>query len=202
MVLQMRGLGGGVIKKLMNKDESAKLHAKKCKASIASNSILEGDEELPAVPQSLQNLDVEIRDYIRSLTTQYGQPEVVERALHLLADDKLKELLEILNKKSGIRAEEKIPLIANIMLPKLEMLDNCSKLVEKFKLNILNQFVDIYTNEYFKEKSGQLRYDHDSLLVQVTAVVNYRKGIQRMAQAPGAGDVEAPAPDQAGCTIA
>eukprot|EP00415_Alexandrium_ostenfeldii_P003541 UN3541 len=122
--------------------------------------------------------------------------EFIKTAMETMTDSQLEQLLEALEKKSGVRQEERLKELAYVVIDDLSHLDACVPHVNRMKRDLLWSFIDLYVRAYGYEKSSSLAFNHEKFAAEVRAESNYRRGIRRMTRddapppsAPEASDV-------------
>ena len=123
------------------------------------------------------------------------------------SDEKLKNMLAIMDPKARATSEQKLMQLAYELFEHLTVLDDAAAHVGYVKGLIFSEMFRMYGEDYCVEKHGEGSYDNAAFHSYVSGVVKYRKGLRVGVDvvdesSSAAGCAGSDAADASGCIIA
>ncbi len=130
--------------------------------------------------------------------------EAFEFLISKASDEKLKNMLSIMDPKARATSEQKLMQLAYELFEHLTVLDDAAAHVGYVKGLIFSEVFRMYGEEYCVEKQGEGSYDNAAFYSYVAGVVKYRKGLRAGVDFvdESAGTAGSDAADGSGCIIA
>ena len=179
LLLQIRGragVGRKVITKHLKEDEARQKLTRKSIESVR-NFMDYFETKNEAVPPSLHNIINPMMTKLIEIKRQVAEgQDVLVNALEGLDDNKLELLKDIFNVKQGKFTTEKLLKSAFCILQDLNDLDEFIAHLNKTKRQIVESYVETYSDTFIRGKDGEMVYDNDRFIRTLDNLIAYRTG--------------------------
>ena len=151
---------------------------------------LEAYETVNAPPARLLPSIQPIQDRLNDLKGNISRGDhVILKCLESIGDEKLNVLKQIFSKKgAGANTEDKLLKSIHLLSDDLEDIDNFVNYLHQLKAQIVETYVDTYSNHYSVEKTDGYHFNNEAFIKDLEGVVSYRRGLRRATENVGANE--------------
>eukprot|EP00435_Cladocopium_sp_Y103_P036772 s2392_g9.t1 len=177
--LNVRNLGGGLIRNHLTKDKAKEmLKAKAVK-------VVQEHQEIGEVvfPQSFTDFEADIRDKLSEIKVLVNQGvPVFKMALRGLSDTNLKVVQDIMKKplrgNRGDGSEQQFLQVMDYIVPSLSLLNNGTKSLQNLHSEFSRALLQIYVDVYGQYADGAMKFGNAQLLKEIETEIELRTGAQ------------------------
>jgi ubiquitin len=207
--LMLRLSGGGpttavkTIKKFMKRDEQMSAMQRKLREGIMESMMGDGFDGIGEMPHTLEPLLFPMRALMDGMRRRKSAgDEIIKPTLELMSSESLSTAMEVLAKKSGVQQVDRVAQLADVMIHEIALLERSVSHILRIKIELVQLFSDILTDEYSMERSGTMTINNEKLKSDIQAVLTYRTAIRRVSEHPVVDAATAEVAPNRECVIA
>eukprot|EP00438_Fugacium_kawagutii_P020775 Skav206939 [mRNA] locus=scaffold1247:181619:182188:+ [translate_table: standard] len=151
---------------------------------------LESFETVNSPPARLLPSIQPIQDRLNDLKNNIARGDhVILKCLESIGDDKLNDLKHIFSRKgAGANTEDKLLRSIHLLSEDLTDIDGFVNYLHQLKAQIVETYVDTYSNHYSFEKTDGFHFNNEAFIKDLEGVVSYRRGLRRATENAGVND--------------
>ena len=152
-----------------------------------------------AVPASLipflQPIEERLSIFRRRLL---DDPSSMKKAVEMLDDDTIKQLVEMMEQTKGANTEERLFRASSLMSRDIKLLDVATPHLHNLRHKLMLLVVEGFVRQYHTPKNGELICRPEMFEIHLNQILNYRQGLR---QSQEISSEEVPADDGNSCVV-